>query len=54
MDVVEDLLDDVRLIDCCNHPQLATALRTQLNVQFENSFESFCPGKRGEGKIGLC
>jgi hypothetical protein len=32
MDVVEDLLDDVRLIDGSNHSQLATALRTQLNV----------------------
>lgn len=49
MDVIEDLADDVRLSDCCYHSQPAT----QLNIQFENSFESLCPGKRGEEFIGF-
>ncbi|MCZ6757763.1 MAG: hypothetical protein O7C39_05720 [Bacteroidetes bacterium] len=32
MDVIENLPDDIRLGDCCDDAQLATALETVLNL----------------------
>ena len=53
MDVIENLPDDIRLGDCCDDAQLATALGTALNLYFEHPLESFCPGKRSQGTIGF-
>ena len=39
MDVIENLPDDIRLGDCCDDAQLATAFGTVLNLYFEHSLE---------------
>ncbi len=54
MDVVEDLLDRVWLGDRCDDAQPNAALRTQLNIDFEDPLESLCPGKWSEGAVGFC
>ncbi len=53
MDVIENLVDDIRLSNRCDDAQPTTTLGTQLDVDFENSLEALCPGKRSQGTIGI-
>ena len=53
MDVIENLPDDIRLGDCCDDAQLATALGTVLNLYFEHPLEPLSPGKRSQRTIGF-
>ena len=58
MDVIENLPDDIRLGDCCDDAQLATALGTVLNLYFEHPLELdtgfLADGSLNDVSDGLC
>lgn len=53
MDVVANLVDDIRLCDGRYNAQAAATLGTQLDIDFEGPLQAFSPGKRGERVIGI-
>ena len=53
MDVINNLLDDIGLCYGSDDAQPTTALGTHFYVNLENTLQSFCLGKRGQGTIGF-